>query len=168
MRWQPPAPLAPYQHNWGRPAVDWSQVVEGILRSGIRNAAQTTIAPTGTIATVAGCEGYGCEPVFALAYIRHVNDNGKDLQLTYASPLFEQALQQAASTPRPSSSCSPGHAGRLLPGHPGIPAEIREVFVVSADISAEEHVRMQAALQAFVDTACPRRSTSRPAPAKRT
>ena len=41
---------------------------------GIRNAAQSTVAPTGTIATVAGCEGYGCEPVFALAYIRHVND----------------------------------------------------------------------------------------------
>jgi ribonucleoside-diphosphate reductase alpha chain len=28
---------------------------------------------------------------------------------------------------------------------------VREVFVVSADITAEEHVRMQAALQAFVD-----------------
>src|SRR3546814_3494625 len=33
--------------------------------------------------------------VFALAYIRHVNDNGKDLQLTYASPLFEKALREA-------------------------------------------------------------------------
>ncbi len=65
----------------------------GIRQHGIRNAAQTTIAPTGTIATVAGCEGYGCEPVFALAYIRHVNDNGNDLQLTYTSPQFEQALE---------------------------------------------------------------------------
>ena len=44
---------------------------------------------------MAGCEGYGCEPVFALAYIRHVNDNGKDLQLTYTSPMFEQALVRA-------------------------------------------------------------------------
>ena len=70
-------------------------MINGIRRYGIRNAAQTTIAPTGTIATVAGCEGYGCEPVFALAYIRHVNDNGKDLQLTYASPLFEQALDRS-------------------------------------------------------------------------
>jgi ribonucleoside-diphosphate reductase alpha chain len=26
------------------------------------------VAPTGTIGTVTGCEGYGCEPVFALAY----------------------------------------------------------------------------------------------------
>ena len=76
-----------------------NQVVEGIRQHGIRNAAQTTVAPTGTIATVAGCEGYGCEPVFALAYIRHVNDNGKDLQLTYASPLFEQALYQAGIDP---------------------------------------------------------------------
>lgn len=32
-----------------------------------------------------------------------------------------------------------------------IPQDIREVFVVSQDISAEEHVRMQAAMQAFVD-----------------
>ncbi len=32
-----------------------------------------------------------------------------------------------------------------------IPQSVRDVFVVSADITAEEHVRMQAALQAFVD-----------------
>ena len=90
--WQPPTPLTPYQHEYGRPELDWEQIAAGIRKHGIRNAAQTTIAPTGTIATVSGCEGYGCEPVFALAYIRHVNDNGSDLQLTYTSPLFEQAL----------------------------------------------------------------------------
>ena len=44
---------------------------------------------------MAGCEGYGCEPVFALAYIRHVNDNGQDLQLAYTSPQFAQALAEA-------------------------------------------------------------------------
>ena len=70
-------------------------IVDGIKEYGIRNAAQTTIAPTGTIGTVAGCEGYGCEPVFALAYTRHVNDDGQDLELTYASPLFEKALINA-------------------------------------------------------------------------
>jgi len=36
-------------------------------------------------------------------------------------------------------------------GLPGLPELIQHTFVVSADISAEEHVRMQAALQAFVD-----------------
>ncbi len=152
IKWQPPTSIAPYSQDWGRPEVDWGQAVEGIRQHGIRNAAQTTVAPTGTIATVAGCEGYGCEPVFALAYIRHVNDNGQDLQLTYASPLFEAALTQAGldeNTRRQvvehvmeEGTCQ---------GLDEVPEAIRQVFAVSADISAEEHVRMQAALQAFVD-----------------
>jgi len=35
--------------------------------------------------------------------------------------------------------------------HPSVPEALRHTFVVSQDISAEEHVRMQAALQVFVD-----------------
>jgi ribonucleoside-diphosphate reductase alpha chain len=34
-----------------------------------------------------------------------------------------------------------------------VPKEIREVFVVSGDVKVEEHVMMQAAMQAFVDNA---------------
>jgi len=127
-------------------------VVAGIQRHGIRNAAQTTIAPTGTIATISGCEGYGCEPVFALAYLRHVNDHGKDLTLTYTSPLFERALeasgldaetrQRVIEQVLENGSCQNVDA---------LPQAIRDVFVVSSDIGAEEHVRMQGALQAFVD-----------------
>ncbi len=152
LRWQPPRSIVAYAHDWGRPTVDWGLVVAGILEHGIRNAAQTTVAPTGTIATVAGCEGYGCEPVFALAYIRHVNDNGKDLQLTYASPLFDTALRMAG--------IDEGAREELIErvmregtcqNVESIPETLREVFVVSADITADEHVRMQAALQAFVD-----------------
>ena len=60
LKWQPPVPLAPFTHDWGRPALDWAAVIAGIKQYGIRNAAQTTVAPTGTIGTVAGCEGYGC------------------------------------------------------------------------------------------------------------
>ncbi len=150
--WQHPKPLTPYLQDWDRPELDWQDIVAGIKQHGIRNAAQTTVAPTGTIATVAGCEGYGCEPVFALAYVRHVNDNGKDLQLTYTSPLFQKALDQAGveddvrdrivSQVLQSGSCQD-----IL----DVPEHIRDVFVVSQDIQADEHIRMQAALQAFVD-----------------
>ena len=152
MRWTPPRSIVDFTMDWERPTVDWNLVDMGIHEHGIRNAAQTTVAPTGTIATVAGCEGYGCEPVFALAYIRHVNDNGKDLQLTYASPRFEQALrktglgeeklQEIVERVMAEGSCQ---------GISEVPEHIRQTFVVSADITAEEHVRMQAALQAFVD-----------------
>ena len=152
LSWSPPQPLKPYSQDFNRPDLNWSTVVNGITQHGIRNAAQTTIAPTGTIATVAGCEGYGCEPVFALAYIRHVNDNGKDMQLTYTSPLFEAALIDAGLDE---------HTRRVIFEQvvelgtcqeiDEVPEEIKDVFVVSQDISPEEHVLMQGALQAFVD-----------------
>jgi ribonucleoside-diphosphate reductase alpha chain len=152
MKWQPPQSLDPYTHDWGRPAIDWSLVVAGIRRHGIRNAAQETVAPTGTIATVAGCEGYGCEPVFALAYIRHVNDNGQDLKLTYTSPLFEKALVEAGVDEATRQAITETVLERgTCQGLESVPEAIRNVFVVSQDITAEEHVRMQAALQAFVD-----------------
>ncbi len=152
LQWQPPAPLQPYQHDFGRPNLDWEKVRQGIIKHGIRNAAQTTVAPTGTIATVAGCEGYGCEPVFALAYIRHVNDNGNDLQLTYASPAFESALTQAGLDEETRLKIIQ-HVLDIgtCQGLAEVPQDIQHTFVVSSDISAEEHVRMQAALQVFVD-----------------
>jgi len=74
------------------------------------------------------------------------------LQLTYASPLFETALiraglndstrQQVIEHVMEQGTCQ---------GLSEVPEHIRQVFVVSQDISADEHVRMQAALQAFVD-----------------
>ncbi len=152
MTWQPPAPLFDYSRDFNRPALDWQQVEQGIQEHGIRNAAQTTVAPTGTIATVAGCEGYGCEPAFALAYIRHVNDNGNDLQLAYTSPAFENALLEAGLDDADRQTIVE-HVMEMgtCQGLDEVPAHIQHTFVVSADISAEEHVRMQAALQAFVD-----------------
>jgi ribonucleoside-diphosphate reductase alpha chain len=152
LQWRPPTSLSPYTHDFGRPALDWNEIVKDIRAHGIRNAAQTTVAPTGTIATVSGCEAYGCEPAFALAYVRHFKDGDNDVELTYTSPLFMQALEhtdldegtrawiieQISAT----GSCQ---------DVPGIPDEIRHVFVVANDITAQEHVRMQAAIQAFVD-----------------
>lgn len=154
VRWEPPEPVEPFRRldRWGRPPLDWDALLAAIKRHGIRNAAQTTIAPTGTRSTIAGIEAYGCEPVFALAYVRHMNDNGEDVELPYTSPLFRQALEQAGldeETRRRiveqvavSGSCQDVEE---------VPEEIRHVFVVAQDIPAENHVRMQAALQAFVD-----------------
>ncbi len=151
-RWTVPQPLKPYTRDWNRPVLDWDAVRNGILAHGIRNAAQTTIAPTGTIATVTGCEGYGCEPAFALAYIRHMNDNGKDVLLNYASPLFDKALKDAGIDEEKRQEIvdrvmNEGTCQNIE----DLPAEIRNTFVVSSDILPEEHVAMQAALQAFVD-----------------
>jgi ribonucleoside-diphosphate reductase alpha chain len=152
MKWQPPTPLKPYARDWQRPQLDWAGIVRGIEDHGLRNAAQTTVAPTGTIATVVGCEGYGCEPVFALGYIRHFKDGDRDVELYYTSPLFEQALNATALT-----EAEKAHIKQHVATYgtcqdlEDLPARLHHTFVVSSDITAEEHVRMQAAIQAFTD-----------------
>lgn len=155
LKWSPPKPLKTFTRDFGRPELNWDEVVEGIKEHGIRNAAQTTIAPTGTISTVAGIEGYGCEPVFALAYYRNViqaaGDEGR-LTLTYVSPTFEKALDDLNL----DENTRKGIIEKVL--YTGscqnideLPEHVRNVFVVSADITAEEHVNMQASIQAFID-----------------
>ncbi|MDQ7029297.1 MAG: hypothetical protein Q9O62_05685 [Ardenticatenia bacterium] len=154
LAWRPPTPLEPYTHDWGRPPVDWASVVEGIRHHGLRNAAQTTIAPTGTLSTVSGVEGYGCEPVFALSYIRHVHEGDEVIDLYYFSPLFEHALihegvdeetrQRIKEQVALTGSCQDVAE---------VPEALRHVFVVAQDITPEEHVYMQAALQRFTDNA---------------
>jgi ribonucleoside-diphosphate reductase alpha chain len=150
--WQPPQSIVQYEHNYGRPEISWQQLTNDLRVRGIRNAAQTTIAPTGTIATVAGCEGYGCEPVFALAYIRHVNDNGNDLLLRYTSPAFKNALlDNGLSEQKCESIFEQVMISGTCQNMSEIPEAIKHVFVVSQDVPAGDHVRMQAAMQAFVD-----------------
>ncbi|MFQ5854482.1 MAG: adenosylcobalamin-dependent ribonucleoside-diphosphate reductase, partial [Anaerolineae bacterium] len=152
LKWKPPTPLTPYRRDFGRPPLDWSVIVEGIRHYGIRNAAQTTVAPTGTIATVAGCEGYGCEPVFALAYIRHVQDGERELDLQYASPLFQKALIEAGIDEAGRQAIYDEVMRTDTCQHiEAVPTHIRHTFVVAGDITPEEHVRMQAAIQRFVD-----------------
>ncbi|MFO7634528.1 MAG: adenosylcobalamin-dependent ribonucleoside-diphosphate reductase [Caldilinea sp.] len=152
MAWQPPQPMRPFARNWQRPALGWDEIVHGIEKYGIRNAAQTTVAPTGTIATVVGCEGYGCEPVFALGYIRHFKDGDKNVELAYTSPLFEHVLN-ATDLNEATKARIKQHAATYgsCQTVEELPEHLRHTFVVSSDISAEEHVLMQAAIQAFTD-----------------
>jgi ribonucleoside-diphosphate reductase alpha chain len=151
--WKRPAPLLPYSHNFGRPKLDWDDVFSGIITHGIRNAAQLTYAPTGTISNFAGLQGSGCEPFFALVYQRTVMQEGENLRLDYLNPIFEEALVRYGFTDverdkimedviANSGSCQNVKV---------LPKELRDAFVVAADVTPEEHVRMQAAIQAFVD-----------------
>lgn len=157
-QWHQPKPLVRSTGRWGRPNLDWQRLVKDIKEHGIRNGAQNTIAPTGSIATVSGLEGYGCEPVFALSYTRHTREgaekNGDEWrEMYYESGLFADALEKAGLSKKErdvifalvrenEGSCQ---------GVSGVPKAIQDVFVVASDLSVEEHVRMQAALQRFVD-----------------
>ncbi len=111
-----------------------------------------------TISTVSGCEGYGCEPVFALAYIRYmVNNAGNSddrIPLQYTSPLFQKALNEAnLSEAQIKSIVEKVNNTGTCQNIPELPENIRNTFVVASDISVEEHIWMQAVMQAYVDNA---------------
>jgi ribonucleoside-diphosphate reductase alpha chain len=113
----------------------------------LRNATVTTIAPTGTISILAGVSS-GIEPLFALAFTRHVLEGR---QLHEISPLLLQALDQRQLLT--SDLMAEITATGSLQTLPGIPADLKELFVTSHDVPPESHVRMQAAFQRHTDNA---------------
>jgi len=144
----------------GGPRWRGDQLMADLKEYGIRNSYQTTIQPTGAIAIIADLEGYGCEPVFALSYVLRTREGAEEKnegdwnELYYASRLFREALEQYGLSEQER------HAILQRVAATGscrnvelVPEEIRKVFVVSGDISVEQHVMMQAALQAFTDNA---------------
>ncbi|WP_296599708.1 adenosylcobalamin-dependent ribonucleoside-diphosphate reductase [Phenylobacterium sp.] len=103
---------------------------ELIARHGLRNGCLTSVAPTGTTSLLAGNVSSGIEPVFAYAYLRKVRQaDGSSRE----EPVEDYALavwkRLHADAPPPA-----------------------EVFVSAQTLSPQDHVRMQAAAQAHVDS----------------
>jgi ribonucleoside-diphosphate reductase alpha chain len=102
-----------------------------IAEHGIRNALLTSVAPTGTISLVADNVSSGIEPVFALAYTRKVlqPDGSRTEEEVSDYALRRFRLQFGEDAPLPA------------------------YFVTAQDLSPADHVRMQASVQRYVDSA---------------
>lgn len=111
----------------------------------LRNCNLTTVAPTGTISIIAGCSG-GIEPLFAVAFMRNqagtlmpdVNNDFVALARTqgwYSEKLMERIARE-------------GHIH-----FEEVPDDVQRIFVTAHDVTPEQHVRMQAAFQKYVDSA---------------
>jgi ribonucleoside-diphosphate reductase alpha chain len=115
----------------------------------MRNATVTTIAPTGTISIIAGCS-QGIEPLFAICYVREVAESlGRSL--IEVNPIFETtALKEGFYSEELMKTIA---RKTSIQDVKEIPEHIRKLFVTAHDISAEWHVRMQAAFQKYTDNA---------------
>lgn len=106
------------------------EVRDLVAKYGLRNGTLTTIAPTGTISMLASNVSSGIEPIFSTSFVRAITtpDGTKAHEKVkdYAAWLFGETFGSA--TPYP------------------------DAFVTAADIQPEDHVRMQAAAQNWVDT----------------
>ncbi len=110
----------------------------------LRNATTTTIAPTGTISIIAGCSS-GIEPLFALAYERHVLDGAV---LTEFHEGFRRHAERQGfwSDELADNLLARGSVGE----NPAVPETTRLLYATAHDVSPEQHLRVQAAFQQHV------------------
>lgn len=106
-----------------------------------RNAALTSIQPTGTVSMIADCAS-GCEPYFSIVMIKHVMDGDR---LLMANKLFER-VARAEGFYSSGLMEKVATSGTVI-GHSEIPKRWQEIFRTAQDISPENHIRMQGILQ---------------------
>ncbi len=113
----------------------------------MRNATVTSIAPTGTISIISGCSS-GIEPLFSICFIRNLAESlGRNL--IEINPLFESiALKEGFY----SEELIEKIANKLsIQNVEEIPKHVRRLFQTTFDIPPEQHIRIQAAFQRYVD-----------------
>jgi ribonucleoside-diphosphate reductase alpha chain len=103
-------------------------VRDGIAKTGLRNGLLTSVAPTGTISLLAGNVSSGIEPVFSLTQNRRILEPDGSHRTELLEDFGYARWRETKPSAKPSS------------------------LVTMADLSADEHLAMQAAAQAHVDS----------------
>ena len=95
-----------------------------IKRYGIRNAVMLTIPPCGTISMLHGVSS-GIEPIFSAMYMRRYRHNNIWKEKLVVDPLFQEYFEKDKSL---------------------------ECFVGAYDVAPEDHIRVQATIQKYMDS----------------
>jgi ribonucleoside-diphosphate reductase alpha chain len=112
----------------------------------MRNATRTSIAPTGSISTIAGTTS-GIEPLFAIAYIREVLEGERLVEI---NPMFvgETKRMNLYSTDLIRRVEREGNLKNVK-----LPSDLKKLFVTSLEVEPEYHIKIQAAFQRYTDNA---------------
>lgn len=129
----------------------WEAVVTASAKGGFRNAQATVVAPTGTISFIMDSETTGIEPEYALIRFKSLAGGGT-LRLT--SPSVEISLKRLLYSDQERAQIlkwiedkgSLKDCKFLRPGH-------SEIFATALEIEPRAHLKMMAAVQAFVSGA---------------
>ena len=113
----------------------------------VRNAAVTTIAPTGTLSIIANCSS-GIEPLFAISFVKTVMDKDELLEV---NPCFkERAIAEGFYSDELMRKIAVMGGINAMDS---VPKDVKRIFVTAHDISPEWHIKMQAAFQKYTDNA---------------
>ena len=120
-----------------------------------RNVSVTSIAPTGTISLIAGCNS-GIEPFFALSYTRHITDgigNTPKDSIVELNPILKRKLDAILEPEMVDKIMEYVSKKGMLPDFPEIPVRIKDAFLPAHALDWTAHVNMQSAWQTFVTNA---------------
>lgn len=107
----------------------------------MRNAAITSIAPTGSISIISDCSS-GIEPIFSLVYKRHTSNSlGKDL--LEVNSVLKKVLKENGTKIDYSNI-------KNIDDIP-IPDDLEDILITANEIDPLWHVKMQASFQKYVD-----------------
>ncbi|PIU99225.1 ribonucleotide-diphosphate reductase subunit alpha, partial [Candidatus Wolfebacteria bacterium CG03_land_8_20_14_0_80_36_15] len=112
----------------------------------MRNAACTCIAPTGTISMIPEVSS-GIEPYFALAFTKQQVMGNQEFY--YVNPYLKEKLREEGLY-SPEMIDKIYRAGSIQKVEE-VPEEIKRIFVGAMDVSPEDHIKMDAAFQKYVD-----------------
>ncbi len=135
-------------------------IKRAIREHGLRNSHLLSIAPTGTISLAfADNASNGIEPAYSWCYTRRKrmpDDSMKEFLVEdHAYRVFrdlhglDENVQMVPFDP--SLACAPGERWTDTDGTPR--AMLAPAFVSALEMSAQDHMRMNAAVQPFIDTA---------------
>lgn len=114
----------------------------------IRNAARTTIAPTGTLSIIANCSS-GIEPLFAIVMKR----TQADMEMLDVNPLFIEMLEKDYSITLNEELLERILREGTIANIEAIPQEIKNIFITAHDVTPIQHIKMQAAFQKYTNNA---------------
>ena len=122
----------------------------------VRNVSVTSIAPTGSIALIAGVNS-SIEPFFALAYKRHitqgVGNTATDTIIEINPILFRKLKKYGLSEKDIEEIKKKVLKTGSVQGIDEIPEKLQRVFRTAQEIRWQDHVTMQASWQSYVTNA---------------
>jgi len=115
-------------------------IFEKLKKYGCRNSSQTSIAPTGSISTIATCSS-GIEPVFGLVYTRKIETGNKTYtEIFVIDPIFEKFVEEKYQKQKDDIYKYVANNKGSCQECKFLTKEEQKIFVVAGDITPDEHV----------------------------
>lgn len=130
-------------------ALFWKDSIWGKKNIPMRNLCRNTQAPTGSISSILNTTAYGIEPFFMVCYKRRIMDS----EIYEANELFQGMLHNEINNLKKEQNIMKKCYEEGTVQLDCVPLKLQNIFRCANDISADWHIRIQAQMQKYIDSA---------------